>query len=618
MQDMRNKYNNLEDHHASKNHLNDDTPMCERHEANYIQSGGYHNRNSHDLFSRKSHHDPNDFEKSLRELNNDVKNDLEDFKRRICSMRTVHWKLFARDDELEKVVKERDVLKLNIGKWKESSKNLDELLNNQMSARDKTGLGYGTHMNERSNNSKTDSEISLSVFDVRTSDEESTPTNDRFSKADRYHVVPPPITGNFLTLRADISFTGLDEYAIRKKMIESKTTELNADTINRDKVIIEDWNSDDEDDVSKVQTVSPVKTNETQTVKTRVDQISQTSKKAGIRFKKIKSCFVFNTGKGKMDSDLKKSRWVWRPKGHYLDHVSKDSGSFMLKKILNVVDSGCSSHMTGNKAYLSDYEDYNGGFVAFRSDPKGGKITGKGKIKTANLDFDDVYFVDELKFNLFSISQMCDKKNNVLFTKTKCLILSPSFKLLDESQVVLRAPRKDDVYSLVLKNIIPSGGNSPSISFMRPFGCPLTILNTLDSLGKFDGKSDEGYLLGYSTTSKAFRVYNKRTKRVEENLHIDFLEDQPNVTGTGPNWIFDLDFLTNSMNYIPISVENQVNVDAGTQDSYVAGSSGKDKGPTQEYILLPLQHHRTRIPVEDVALAAHEKPSESSPKENDV
>ncbi|GJU65111.1 putative ribonuclease H-like domain-containing protein [Tanacetum coccineum] len=487
------------------------------------------------------------------------------------------------------------------------------------------------------------------------------------------------------------------------------------------------------------------------------------------------------------------------------------------------------------------------------SHPKGGKITGKGKIRTANLDFNDVYFVDELKFNLFSVSQMCDKKNSVLFTETECLILSPSFKLLDESQVVLRAPKKDDVYNLNLKNIIPSGGitclyanatadesklwhrrlghvnfkninklvkghlvrglpskvfvndhtcvackkgkqhkasckakleriirkplellhmdlfgpvsvesinkkryclvvtddfsrfswvfflatkdetseilckfiiglenqlnhnvkiircdngtefknhamnefcakkgikrefsvartpqqngvaerknrtlieaartmladsllpipfwaeavntacyvlnrvlvtkpqnktpyelligNSPSISFMRPFGCPLTILNTLDSLGKFDGKSDEGYLLGYSTTSKAFRVYNKRTKRVEENLHIDFLEDQPNVAGTGPNWMFDLDFLTNSMNYIPVSVENQVNVDAGTQDSYVAGSSGKDKGPTQEYILLPLQPHRTRIPVEDVAPAAHEKPSESSPKDNDV
>ncbi|GJW92145.1 hypothetical protein Tco_0169698 [Tanacetum coccineum] len=72
------------------------------------------------------------------------------------------------------------------------------------------------------------------------------------------------------------------------------------------------------------------------------------------------------------------------------------------------------------------------------------------------------------------------------------------------------------------------------------------------------------------------------------------------------------------MNYIPVSVENQVNVDAGTQDSYDVGSSGKDKGPTQEYILLLLQPHRTRIPVEDVPPAAHEKPSESSPKDNDV
>ncbi|GKD75312.1 ribonuclease H-like domain-containing protein, partial [Tanacetum coccineum] len=123
-----------------------------------------------------------------------------------------------------------------------------------------------------------------------------------------------------------------------------------------------------------------------------------------------------------------------------------------------VVDSGCSSHMTGNKDYLSNYKDYNGGFVAFGSDPKGGKITSKGKIKTANLDFDDVYFVDELKFNLFFVSQMCDKKNSVLFTDTECLILSPSFKLLDKSQVVLRAPRQNGVYSLDLKNIVPSGG----------------------------------------------------------------------------------------------------------------------------------------------------------------
>ncbi|GKA43220.1 hypothetical protein Tco_0735944 [Tanacetum coccineum] len=93
--------------------------------------------------------------------------------------------------ELEKVVKERDELKLKIEKWEESSKNLDELLNSQISARDKTGLGYDSQLNEMSNNSKTKSEISLSVFDVRSSDEEKTPTNDRFFKADGFHAIPP-------------------------------------------------------------------------------------------------------------------------------------------------------------------------------------------------------------------------------------------------------------------------------------------------------------------------------------------------------------------------------------------------------------------------------------------
>ncbi|GJX92436.1 hypothetical protein Tco_0345762 [Tanacetum coccineum] len=98
LQDIRNKYNELREGNASKIHLNDDTPMCERHEANYIQSEGNKDQNSHDSFSHQSLHDPNDYEKSLTELNNDVRNDLEDFKRCIRSMRTVHWKLYDRDD----------------------------------------------------------------------------------------------------------------------------------------------------------------------------------------------------------------------------------------------------------------------------------------------------------------------------------------------------------------------------------------------------------------------------------------------------------------------------------------------------------------------------------------
>ncbi|GJW16160.1 hypothetical protein Tco_0020293 [Tanacetum coccineum] len=141
--------------------------------------------------------------------------------------------------------------------------------------------GYGTQMDEISNKFETDSEISMSIFEVRSSDEEITSANDRFSKVDGYHVVPPPITGNFLTPRGDISFAGLDEFAIRKKIIESKTTKLKTDT-SKSKA---SETVDDEDNVSKV-------IPETQTVKTQVDKIGQISKKEGIGFKKIKVCFV--------------------------------------------------------------------------------------------------------------------------------------------------------------------------------------------------------------------------------------------------------------------------------------------------------------------------------------
>nr|GEW36729.1 ribonuclease H-like domain-containing protein [Tanacetum cinerariifolium] len=83
-------------------------------------------------------------------------------------------------------------------------------------------------------------------------------------------------------------------------------------------------------------------------------------------------------------------------------------------------------------SYMSEFEKLNGGYVAFGGNPKGGKISGKGKIRTGKLDFDDVYFVKELKFNLFSVSQMCDKKNSVIFTDTECLVLSPDFTMPDE------------------------------------------------------------------------------------------------------------------------------------------------------------------------------------------
>nr|GEU55712.1 putative ribonuclease H-like domain-containing protein [Tanacetum cinerariifolium] len=123
-----------------------------------------------------------------------------------------------------------------------------------------------------------------------------------------------------------------------------------------------------------------------------------------------------------------------------------------------VMDSGCSRHMTGNMFFLIDYEEIDEGYVAFGRNHKRGKITSKGKIKIRKLDFENVYFVRELKFNLFRVSQICDKKNSVFFINTECIVLSPDFKLIDENQILLRVPRQNNMYNIDLKNIVPTRG----------------------------------------------------------------------------------------------------------------------------------------------------------------
>nr|GEU91993.1 putative ribonuclease H-like domain-containing protein [Tanacetum cinerariifolium] len=119
------------------------------------------------------------------------------------------------------------------------------------------------------------------------------------------------------------------------------------------------------------------------------------------------------------------------------------------------------------------------------------------------------------------------------------------------------------------------------------FGSPVTILNTLDHLGKFDGKADEGFLVRYSVNSKAFRVFNSRTRKVEKNLHVKFLENKPNVAGNGPKWLFDIDSLKKSMNYEPVSVGNQSNGDACIQTDIHAGQASQEKAVIHEYNMLP-------------------------------
>ncbi|GJX33392.1 putative ribonuclease H-like domain-containing protein [Tanacetum coccineum] len=128
-------------------------------------------------------------------------------------------------------------------------------------------------------------------------------------------------------------------------------------------------------------------------------------------------------------------------------------------------------------------------------------------------------------------------------------------------------------------------GIKPAIGFMKPFGCHVTILNTLDKLGKFDGKSDEGFFVGYSLSSKAFRVYNIRTRKVQENLHVGFLENKPMLEGNGPKWLFDLDSLTQSMNYVPVVAGTFSNVSAGIQGVSESSTSSQQD---QDCIVMPI------------------------------
>nr|GEZ93341.1 retrovirus-related Pol polyprotein from transposon TNT 1-94 [Tanacetum cinerariifolium] len=145
-----------------------------------------------------------------------------------------------------------------------------------------------------------------------------------------------------------------------------------------------------------------------------------------------------------------------------------------------------------------------------------------------------------------------------------------------QNRVLVTKPHNKTPYELL-------HGRLPSIGFMRPFGCPIIILNILDHLGKFQGKVDEGFLVGYSVCSKAFRVFNSRTRIVQETLHVNFMENKPNVVGFGPAWLFDIDSLTRTMNYHPVIAENQTNSHAGFQDTKKA----RDEG-AHTYALFPV------------------------------
>nr|GEV52662.1 hypothetical protein [Tanacetum cinerariifolium] len=134
--------------------------------------------------------------------------------------------------------------------------------------------------------------------------------------------------------------------------------------------------------------------------------------------------------------------------------------------------NGCSRHMTDNISYLYDYEPFDGGYVSFSHGVC--KITGKRTIKTGKLKFENVYFVKDLKYNLFSVSQICDNKNSVLFTDSECIVLGRDFKLLDDANILLRTPRQHNMYSIDLNNIVPHRNLTCLVAKASPDECMLS------------------------------------------------------------------------------------------------------------------------------------------------
>nr|GEV68096.1 ribonuclease H-like domain-containing protein [Tanacetum cinerariifolium] len=372
---------------------------------------------------------------------------------------------------------------------------------------------------------------------------------------ENYNSVPPPYTGN----SPNLSFTGLDKF-VNKPVVENykaKSSEEEPKVVekNDDAPITKEWVSDnEEDDVSQ----------------------SKIEKKIG-----------------NPQMDL------------------QDQG---------VIDSGCLRYMTGNMSYLTDYEEIDGGYVAFGGNPKGGKITGNVPIKLLT-DESQVLLVAPRKNNMYSV----DLKNIVpkgglhrffLATKDETSGILKSFIIRIENLVdhnvkvirydngtefknremnqfcemkgilrqfsVARTPQQNEVAKRRSRTLIEAArimladSKLPTTFWTEAVNTACYVQNRVLVVkphnktpyelfhGKFDGRADEGFFVGYSLNSKAFRVFNSRTRIVEENLHIRFSESTPNVVGT------------------------QSNSFAGTKASDNACQARKEIKPVKDYILLPL------------------------------
>nr|GEX40205.1 hypothetical protein [Tanacetum cinerariifolium] len=475
--------------------------------------------------------------------------------------------------KFEKVEQERDELKLKLDKFQTSSKNLSQPLASQTNDQNWIRLQvFNSSMFDCDEMFSSESDVSMPA----------SPVYDIYNSGVGYHVVPPPYTGTFMPLKPDLVFhdaptvNETDPPVFNVELSPTKSAKDLSQSNRPSAPLIEDWVSDSKDDSKgepKNTQIAPSFVQPTEHVKTPRPSVktvehlilaanlkTNISKPKGYRNNmNKKACFVCKSlthlikdyqGQPKMLAlshfhhqqgpsppasnfhqkvtttkapqvnavNGVQGNWAWKPKCPILDYVSQHTSASMTLKKVDYTDAlGRSKHMTGNMSYLADFEEINGGYVAFGGNLKGGKITGK------------------------------------------------------------------------------------------------------DPLGKFDGKAGEGFLVGYSVSSKVFRVFNSRTRIVQETLHINFLENQPNVAGSGSTWLFDIDTLTKSMNYQPVLAGNQPNLSVGIQEYFDVDKVGEVI--VQQYVLFHLWSFGSKDPQntdDDVTFEVKEPEFEVEKPESEV
>nr|GEU60260.1 retrovirus-related Pol polyprotein from transposon TNT 1-94 [Tanacetum cinerariifolium] len=436
--------------------------------------------------------------------------------------------------ELEKLKKEKESNQLKIKKLNSSSKSLEKIIRSQISDNNKKGLGYVS-----------------------------------------FYVVLPPPTGLFSPKKIDFSYSGLEEFKqpefhsygpkscetksknaskeipnelkkypdaplVKDRVLDNKYCSVESPIVVEKKIVVP--SVDNIAFVKAKQQEKPVRKQLTHlTVKRPYQQRTSftnksfrqpvnTARPRPINTARLRSV---NTVRPRTVNTARLNSAVVNAVRGHPQQVQKNQG---------YVDNGCSRHMIGNMSYLLDFKEFNKGYVTFRGGVNGGRITGvKREFSVARTPHQNGVAERRNKTLIKATRTMlADSKLLTIFwaeaVNTACYV---------HNRVLVVKPHNKTPYELFR-------GRSPALSFMKPFGCHVTILNTLDNLGKFDGKADEGYFVRYSMHSKAFRVYNIRTRRVEENLHIEFLENKPIVVKSGPKWLFDTDMLIELMNYVPV------------------------------------------------------------------